>query len=60
LNRSRRLGVSGTSGPYTGARSNRMQSAFAFGIALLDCRASARSGRLPRIERLAGLGFGDS
>jgi hypothetical protein len=42
------------------ARSNGMKPAFAFGVTLLDGRASTRSGRLARVERLAWLRFRNS
>jgi hypothetical protein len=42
------------------ARSNGMKPALAFCVTLLDGRASTRSGRLARVERLAGLRFRNS
>jgi hypothetical protein len=42
------------------ARSNWMKPALAFCVTLLDGRASTRSGRLARVERLAGLRFRNS
>ena len=42
------------------ARSNWMKPAFAFCITFLDGRASTGSGRLARVERLAGLRFRNS
>ena len=39
------------------ASSNGMKPAFAFCVTLLNRRASTRSGRLARVERLAGLRF---
>jgi hypothetical protein len=41
-------------------RSHGMKFAFPFSVTFLDKRASARCGRLPRIQRLAWLGFGNA
>src|SRR5580704_5190021 len=60
LNWRNRFHLCGTSRASACTRPHGMKFTFTFSVTFLDKRASARCGRLPRIQRLAWLGFGNA